>query len=350
MKRTIALVATLPLVLGACELAPKQSSQNGFRGTGMNQIVLAADATGMEEVPAPPYDLPPPGAETAAQAYENVQVLGNISREEFDYTMAAITAWISPEEGCNYCHNPANMASDEVYTKVVARRMISMTQTLNSDWKPHTGQAGVTCWTCHRGNAIPAEYWTMPDPAESRGAAAVRRNGQNMPTANTAYTSLPGDFAARYLAKAADADRIKVSSATMHPSSANKLTTMEAEPTYALMNHMSASLGVNCTFCHNTQAFREWNLSTPQRASAWHGIRMVGDINSTYITPLASVFPKNRLGSQGDPFKVNCSTCHQGKNKPMGGAQMAKDYPALLVASLAAPVAVPTDDGVQQTQ
>jgi photosynthetic reaction center cytochrome c subunit len=27
--------------------------------------------------------------------------------------------------------------------------------------------------------------------------------------------------------------------------------------------------------------------------------------------------------------KVNCQTCHQGVNKPYGGASMAKDYPEL---------------------
>lgn len=343
MKRLILLSAALPIVLGACELAPKVSSQNGYSGTGMDQIVLASDLE-TEDVPAPPYELPTGGGETAGEAYENVQVLANVSREEFDYTMAAITAWVAPDEGCNYCHNPANLASDEVYTKVVARRMIQMNQALNSDWDAHTGKAGVTCWTCHRGNNIPEAYWSNAAEPESRGAAAVRQ-GQNMPTANTAYASLPGNFAARYLARQADADKIKVSSATLYPTSANTLSTMEAEPTYSLMNHMSKSLGVNCTFCHNTQAFREWKLSTPQRATAWHGIRMVGDVNETYITPLQSVFPANRLGTEGDPFKVNCTTCHQGKNKPMGGAQMAKDYPALQSAPAAvAETAAETED------
>ena len=35
--------------------------------------------------------------------------------------MAAITAWVSPKEGCNYCHEGADLASDAKYTKVVAR-------------------------------------------------------------------------------------------------------------------------------------------------------------------------------------------------------------------------------------
>jgi photosynthetic reaction center cytochrome c subunit len=107
---------------------------------------------------------------------------------------------------------------------------------------------------------------------------------------------------------------------------------MDAEHTYGLMMGMSEGLGVNCTFCHNSRAFANWEESRPQRTTAWHGIRMVRSVNADYIQPLAAVFPPNRLGSQGDPLKVNCATCHQGLNKPLNGAQMVKDFPELAAA------------------
>lgn len=329
MRPAIVLTAALPLLaLGACELAPKSTTQNGFRGTGMNQIYVNADME-VADVPAPPYELPEDtGGPRASEVYENVQVLGNVSADEFNYIMAAITEWVSPEQGCNYCHNPANMASDEVYTKVVARKMLQMTQKVNADWQPHVADTGVTCWTCHRGNPIPEAYWTNTSASRSRGAAQVKR-GDNTPIAMTAYASLPATFAEQFLANPADAVKIALGTDSMHPAG-NTKTTMDAEPVYSLMNHMSTSLGVNCTFCHNTQNFKSWKNSTPQRATAWHGIRMVGDLNKDYITTLKDVFPANRLGAEGDPFKVNCTTCHQGQNKPMGGAKMAKDYPSLL--------------------
>jgi photosynthetic reaction center cytochrome c subunit len=54
------------------------------------------------------------------------------------------------------------------------------------------------------------------------------------------------------------------------------------------------------------------------------------------------VFPDYRKGPHGDPYKVNCMTCHQGQNKPLGGASMTAQAPALLGPSLApAPVAAP---------
>jgi photosynthetic reaction center cytochrome c subunit len=96
------------------------------------------------------------------------------------------------------------------------------------------------------------------------------------------------------------------------------------------MMHMSESLGVNCTYCHNTRNFASWSESRPQRVTAWHGIRMARDINNDYLTPLTKTFPANRLGPTGDVAKVNCTTCHQGAFKPLYGAQMAKDHPELL--------------------
>ena len=345
MTQTIKWIAlaSFPLALTACELAPKVSEQNGYRGTGMNHVRLASIAEAEYDVPPPPYELPASGGPTAGEVYENVQVLNNVSADEFNYLMAAITEWVAPEAGCNYCHNPANMASDEVYTKVVARKMIQMNQNLNANWKTHVAETGVTCWTCHRGNAVPENIWTLPDPGKD-GSVKITRKGQNSPVPATAYSSLPVNAVAMYFKDEESAANIRVASTGMHPSADNTLSTMATENTYSLMMHLSSSLGVNCTFCHNTQSFGAWNLSPAPRATAWHGIRMVRDINGGYITPLTSVFPENRLGTQGDPYKVNCTTCHQGVNKPMGGAQMAKDYPALRAAPAAAPAPEPAPE------
>jgi photosynthetic reaction center cytochrome c subunit len=93
--------------------------------------------------------------------------------------------------------------------------------------------------------------------------------------------------------------------------------------------HISQALNVNCTYCHNTRSFAEWDASTPQRAVAWHAIRTVRQINADYLVPLKPVYPANRLGPTGDPPKANCATCHQGAFKPLFGAPMLKDYPEL---------------------
>ena len=96
------------------------------------------------------------------------------------------------------------------------------------------------------------------------------------------------------------------------------------------MSHMSTSLGVNCTYCHNSRSFASWETSPPQRATAWYGIRMVRDLNNDYMTPLTGVFPAHRLGPTGDVGKANCLTCHQGAYKPLYGKSMVKDYPGMV--------------------
>jgi photosynthetic reaction center cytochrome c subunit len=113
------------------------------------------------------------------------------------------------------------------------------------------------------------------------------------------------------------------------------------EGTYALMVHFSNSLGVNCTFCHNTQSFGNWELSPPQRTVAWHGIRMVRELNTDYLLPLGKVLPANRLGPTGDAPKAACATCHQGVNKPLYGVAMAKEFPGLTGPATAASAAAP---------
>jgi photosynthetic reaction center cytochrome c subunit len=79
-----------------------------------------------------------------------------------------------------------------------------------------------------------------------------------------------------------------------------------------------------------------WDASTPARETAWYGIRMVRDLNRTYLDPLAASLPPSRHGPLGDGPKADCATCHNGVYKPLFGAQMAKDYPAFAAPAPAA--------------
>jgi len=334
LTRWIPVLAVL--LLTACgERPPITAVQTGYRGTGMEQIynprILAAQA-GLNQAPEP---LPPLGSDgpKAGAVYQNVKVLGHLSVGEFTRLMVAMTQWVSPKEGCNYCHLPTNLADDSVYTKVVARRMIEMTQTINNDWKSHVANTGVTCYTCHRGNPVPSQVWFAPGDRRYSNSLLGDRAGQNVAAPAAGLSSLPFDPFTPYLKESlpirvnGDAALAKTGAA------ANRASTKQVEFTYSLMMHMSSSLGVNCTYCHNTRAFGEWDESPPARATAWHGIRMARLINNNYIEPLTASFPAHRLGPQGDVAKVNCGTCHQGAWKPLYGAEMAKHHPELLAAA-----------------
>jgi photosynthetic reaction center cytochrome c subunit len=330
----ISIGAVATLAVAGCEPGAKVSTQTGFRGAGLNQINDVSNIKAAVAIPPEAYPLPPDGGPTAGQTYQNVQVLRNVSAERFNHLMAQMNIWVVPanapaeQAGCNYCHNPANMASDEKYTKVVARRMLQMTQNINSRWSSHVKQTGVTCYTCHRGNAVPANVWARAD--QSTGMATIRGNkrGQNTPDSNVGYASLPSDVFTQYFAGQA-ADEIRVASAQALPSPTHVVSIKNAEASYGLMMHLSSALGVNCTYCHNSQSFRAWNLSSAQRATAYYGIRMVRDTNQGYIESLTPVFPAYRKGPHGDPYKVNCTTCHQGVSKPLGGVSMIAQAPSL---------------------
>ena len=314
-------------LLAACERPPMESVQHGFRGTGMVQVYNPRAVEKSIEANTLPVSLPPLPADgpKAKDLYKNVQVLGGLSGAQFVRLMTSMTAWVAPEEGCGYCHNLANLAEDSKYTKVVARRMLEMTQNINENWKTHVVETGVTCWTCHRGQPVPSNIWFKADHAP-RGADFIGdRAGQNEPLPVVNLSSLPNDPFTPFLLQ----DKpIRVNGTTALPTG-NRQSIKQAEWTYGLMTHMSTALGVNCTYCHNTRSFQSWEGNPPQRAKAWHGIRMARDLNKDYLVPLTDVFPAHRKGEFGDVAKVNCGTCHQGAYKPLYGASMLGDFPEL---------------------
>lgn len=310
------------------ERPPVAATQQGYRGTGMVEVDNPR-TTAAKRASVTLPDVQPPqdkAGKTAGEEYKNVQVLKDMDANEFLRLMAAITDWVSPEQGCTYCHAEGDdLAIDKLYTKTVSRRMLQMTLDINAKWKNHVADTGVTCFTCHRGKPVPPVVrFVDPGPRQALGMAGYRA-GQNAPSPTVGLTSLPYDPLTAFLDKPSE---IRVVSTTALPAG-NPATIKQTEWTYGLMFHLSEGLGVNCTFCHNTRSFSAWDQSSPKRETSWHGIRLVRDLNAAYLEPLKQSFPANRLGPHGDVPKVSCATCHQGANKPLLGAQMLKDYPEL---------------------
>jgi photosynthetic reaction center cytochrome c subunit len=340
----VAVLFTLAILfLPGYDRPPIETVQSGFRGTGMAQIYnprTEAARVPMNLAEPAGLTLPPlvTAGPRAAQSYQNIQVLGDLSTAQFLRLMTAITAWVSPDQGCAYCHVSEGFASDELYTKRVSRWMLHMTRTLNTEWATHTkgawdetaDGAGVNCWTCHRGNNVPLNVWYPETNTGDMVGLVGYDAGQNHPAPSVGLASLPADPFSVFLASTDEnvSDRIRVQSLTALPRG-NDAGTKNAEWTYALMIHMSTSLGVNCSYCHNTRAFGAWSQSPPQRTSAWYGIRMVQAINTQYILPTTPALPPYRIGAAGTPAMVNCGTCHQGVFKPLYGASAVEAFPSL---------------------
>jgi photosynthetic reaction center cytochrome c subunit len=321
----------------------------GNPGLGMQVLYNPSQvnqALGINQAPPvlPAIDAGP----KASTVYKNVQVLGNISTGAFTRLMVSMSAWVAPQQGCGYCHVAGNFASDAKYTKVIARRMLQMTIAANTTYANHTGGVGVTCYTCHRGQNLPSQVWfTGATPGASPGLAEANM-GKNLPDSALGQEALPSDPFTPFLL---NNDPIRVSSNTALPTG-DQASIKNTEWTYALMISYSTALGVSCEYCHNSRAFNEWDQSTPQRVTAFYAEAMLRDFNANYMVPLTSEFPANQLGPTGDVAKINCATCHQGVYKPLFGAQMAAQFPALegkgavaAATPAAAPVTPPAAPG-----
>jgi photosynthetic reaction center cytochrome c subunit len=306
------------------------SVQRGYRGTGAVQLYSPATLkTDLETNAIPeadPIDDPDPTLPPVSKKFKNVQVLNDLTVLEFSRLMGAFSTWVAPAEGCDYCHNPQNLASDEKYTKVMARRMIQMVRHINNDWKGHVADTGVTCWTCHRGRAVPTGDWysRIDDRADSRMIGNKRNEATPGMTTN-GNSALLYDPLSIYLLQ--DTEIRVQGQQALAGQNPNRI--LSAKNTYSLMIYMSEALGVNCNYCHSTRAFADWTQSTPQRVTAWHGIRMVRELNADYLVPLRDVLPDYRLGPLGDGPKLACATCHKGSFKPLAGVSMKKDYEEL---------------------
>ena len=329
---------------------PIVHQQNGPAGSGMHQIHTvkqAAELKAENQAPTPPEPASADG-DKAGTTYQNVKVLKDLSTEQFNRLMTSMTEWVAPEQGCTFCHNPENMADDSLYQKKVTRRMLEMVQYINTDWKEkHVGEAGVTCYTCHRGNPVPKNIWFENTGQTFKHGVVTGKPGVYVASFDAGATSVPYQRLADFLAKKDIDDKaIEVEPNQALPDGKGK-SIMDAEATFGLMMHISKSLGVNCTYCHNTQQLSSWPKSTPARKTAQNGIRMVRDLNTDYLEPLKAELPPNRLGPDGDVPKIGCATCHNGQSKPLGGAHVVEAYPELARKSAAASDAKPAGGDMQ---
>jgi photosynthetic reaction center cytochrome c subunit len=322
------IAATALVVLG--QPYATNSLQTGPRGTGMSVPKFEADlatpdpaiAGFLSSTSAP---VPPTGGEqTAGEARENVPPgLEDLTVENYDRLLAAMRAWVGIP----------NLFDDlDSYQTAVGHVMIGMVRAINEEWDGHVNankQVGVTCYTCHRGQPVPSDIWFKQTPVvlAAEGWSAV----QNRVTPLSGFTSLPSDALEAYLLEYQTIGVHDLASRVAGiPGQDDYPGIQHAERTYAFMNYISNSLGVNCTFCHNTRAFYDGAQVTPQWGTESLGIAMVQELNEVYLVPLEGLYPEERLGPRhADAPKVACKTCHKGQQQPLQGTNVIADWPEL---------------------
>ena len=317
-------------------------TQMAFRGTQSIQFESRASKVPINAVI--PEVLPPAieGGPKATEQYKNVKVLTDVSAAEFMRLQQAITNWVSPKQGCAFCHDTKDFSSDVKPTKLAARRMFEMTRYVNSAWATHVNPAGVTCYTCHRGQPVPAEVWWPRLPAPVKAFVDKREHWYE--SADTVSTFFPdAGFAEYYLQD----NPIAVQSTTAmrtHDVAAYPVATR----IYEMMMQYSLEIGVNCGYCHNSRALQDWSQSTPMRWTGYYALRFIRDLNRNYLLPLAQLIPQQRnlvhptampvipddeRGQQPGNALLTCGTCHYRLPKPLNGVNMVKDYPGLVGTS-----------------
>ncbi len=307
---------------------------------GFPQEILfhgAAERAAINQSP-PPLPAAAEGGSSATEKYKNVKVLTDVSAAEFDRLQVAITAWVSPKEGCGFCHAGNDFVSDAKPAKQAARVMLEMTRHLNADWAGHVAGAGVTCYSCHRGQPVPAEIWFPSAPRPSRSFVAPQDNWQE--NADTVRKFFPDAGFAEYLL---GEEPIAVQSTTVAPSHTIS-SWPEAKRIYEMMMQMSDGIGANCGYCHNTRNFQSWAESTPFRWVGYDAIKLVRDLNQNFLLKTAQIVPEtrtlvdetrlpvlpvNQTGAQIGNGLVVCATCHYGVTKPLGGVNLVHNYKGL---------------------
>lgn len=88
----------------------------------------------------------------AETVFKNIELLRGKPAGRLPGMMSALTGLLGVS--CSACHVPGNFASDELAAKKTARRHFEMQGRMNRDF--FEGRNAITCFTCHRGNRIPA--------------------------------------------------------------------------------------------------------------------------------------------------------------------------------------------------
>ena len=327
---------------------PVDGTQLGYRASSMIQwaptepVAIAFNA--------PPPAVPPDrfGVDQAAlddtrpatTAYPGVHVPDGTTAGEFMRLQVAFTQWTSPKQGCAFCHAGTDWKSEEKPQKQMARIMTDMVRSLNTDWSAHNAEAGVTCYSCHRGQNVPAVAW-YPHQAPVPRHFVAKEEDWNY-AATTVHDFFPDNGYAEYLLQATPGHvQANTALATTGPQSQYVFARL-----YEYMMQMSDEMGVNCGYCHNSRAFFDWGQSTPHRWIGLSGIEMTRAINRNVLLPLAAAMPQTRqvpgdarepivpaheTGAQTGNALAVCGTCHYGSPKPLNGLNLVHDHQKLLV-------------------
>jgi photosynthetic reaction center cytochrome c subunit len=297
----------------------------------------------------------------------NVQVLqGMSSAQIWTYMQQYVSGGLGV--GCQYCHNINNFASDEIPQKASARAMLRLVNDVNAEFivgLPNWRGNYVQCTTCHNNqpnnlegfgvqfaNSVPP-IQVVVDPLDSEGVPIID------PALKPAEVAQPVDLKDAILFYVYNYQIWKPFDPNVEESGRGSMAlTFEGGPTQEqvtinqnVMNYQAWSLGVGCTFCHNSRNFLAFetdpagNLANPlyayNRLKAQRMLQLTtwlaenwpayGAIAKDAIPTIreggASEYSYRQLGD-GQIYNVpGCYTCHQGNSVPLAAINQSQIAP-----------------------
>jgi photosynthetic reaction center cytochrome c subunit len=139
------------------------------------------------------------GQKLAEEQFKNIQALKGIPADQLIPAMQFISASLGVD--CEFCHVHEKMDSDDKKPKKTARQMITMM--LDIDKTNFDGRLEVTCYTCHRGAAMPVSIPAIKDEEMAGPGGPGKKTAENpaLPT--------PEELLDKYLAAVGGATAVE---------------------------------------------------------------------------------------------------------------------------------------------
>ena len=115
------------------------------------------------------------GQKLAEEQFKNIQALKGIPADQLVPAMQFISASLGVD--CEFCHVHEKMDSDDKKPKNTARQMITMM--LDIDKNNFDRRLEVTCYTCHRGAAMPVSIPVIKDEEMAGPGAPGKKQAEN---------------------------------------------------------------------------------------------------------------------------------------------------------------------------
>jgi hypothetical protein len=213
--------------------------------------------------PAPAAPMKPLLAE---DVYQHVEIFKGKPAGTVLIAMNALRGLLGVD--CTHCHTQYDWANESKPAKLKARQHFQMIRFINHNYFADKNAA--SCWTCHRGQAVPAAF--------QRDPAAIARA--------TKLMNIPPDAADK------PAEQVFKNIRTFKGVPAGRLP--------VVMTLFTTSLGVDCKHCHAGDSYASDDKPEKEKARQMLTVVSKGILREFY-------------GGNGP---VTCYSCHQGHVKP----------------------------------